>query len=79
MGFDRKRPQDHGQDQKGNDYVFTIKSENNENIVVKNLISIEKSYGQEVFVSEGLTATDVLINEGARLVKAGDIVKINNN
>ena len=43
------------QDQKGNDYVFTIKSENNENIVVKNLISIEKSYGQEVFVSEGLT------------------------
>jgi len=67
------------QDQKGNDYVFTIKSENNENIVVKNLISIEKSYGQEVFVSEGLTETDALINEGARLVKAGDIVRINNN
>lgn len=67
------------QDQKGNDYVFTIKSENNENIVVKNLISIEKSYGQEVFVSVGLTETDALINEGARLVKAGDVVKINNN
>ena len=67
------------QDQKGNDYVFTIKSENNENIVVKNLISIEKSYGQEVFVSVGLTETDALINECARLVKAGDVVKINNN
>jgi len=66
------------QDQNGNDYVFTLQSEDNEKSVVKKLITIEKSYNQEVFVSEGLAETDELINEGARLVKAGDIVKINN-
>jgi hypothetical protein len=64
-------------DQKGNDYVFTLKTENNENVVIKKLITILKEYNNEVFVSEGLEATDTLVNKGARIVKAGDFVKIN--
>ena len=67
------------QDQNGNDYVYIITSVNNENKIVKKLISIEKEYNHEVFVSVGLTENDILVNAGTRLVKAGDIVKINNN
>lgn len=64
-------------DQNGNDYVFTLKTENNENIVIKKLVTISKEYNNEVFISEGLESTDTLINKGARIVKAGDNVKIN--
>jgi len=65
-------------DQNGNDYVFTIKSNNGENIVTKNLITVYKEYNHEVLVSDGLTKNDTLINLGSRIVKAGDIVKISN-
>lgn len=64
-------------DQNGNDYVFTLKLENDENVVVKNLITISKEYNNEVFITNGLEATDTLIDKGARIVKTGDIVKIN--
>ena len=65
-------------DQKGNNYVFTLKSENNENMVVKKLVTISKEYNNEVFITDGLESSDTLVNKGARIVKAGDIVKINN-
>ncbi|NQW36765.1 MAG: efflux RND transporter periplasmic adaptor subunit [Flavobacteriales bacterium] len=67
------------QDQNGNDYVFMIKKENNENMIVKKVITVAKEYNHEVYVSIGLTENDTLVNLGARLVKAGDIVKISAN
>ena len=66
------------QDQNGDDYVFIINQKDNENIVSKKLIKAGNEYAQQIFVSEGLTAEDTLVNSGVRLVKAGDIVKINN-
>lgn len=66
------------QDQNGDDYVFIINQKDNENVVSKKLIKAENEYAQQIFVSEGLTAEDTLVNSGARLVKDGDIVKINN-
>lgn len=66
------------QDQTGQNFVFTISSENDENMVVKKIITLGKEYDHQIFVSEGLNENDVLINEGARLVKAGDLVKIKN-
>jgi RND family efflux transporter MFP subunit len=63
-------------DQQGNSYVFTLKNENDETIVVKNLITVENEYNNEVYVSEGLSANDQLVNAGARIVKAGDVVNI---
>ena len=63
-------------DQAGKDYVFTLVTENGESKVVKNLITITNEYNNEVFVTEGLKATDTLVNKGARIVKADDIVKI---
>ncbi len=67
------------QDQKGNNYVYTLETKANEKVVVKKLISVANEYKNEIFVSDGLDAKDTLVNAGARLVKAGDIVKIIDN
>ncbi len=67
------------QDQNGNNYVFTIKTENGEHTVVKNIITAAKEYNNEIYVSEGLAENDTIVNEGARQVQAGEIVKINAN
>ena len=63
-------------DQTGKDYVFIVVQEDNESKVVKKLITISKEYNNEVFITEELQATDTLVNKGARIVKADDIVKI---
>jgi len=67
------------QDQKGNNYVFIIETTNDEHKIIKKIITIGKEYNHEVFVINGLTENDSLVNTGARLVKAGDIVKISND
>ncbi len=66
------------QDQKGDNYVFTIKNLDNKSTVVKTIIHIKKEYNNETYIDSGLTENDTLVNKGARLVKAGDVVKINN-
>jgi multidrug efflux pump subunit AcrA (membrane-fusion protein) len=64
------------QDQNGNNYVFVIETTNQEKIVVKKLVGIGSEYNHEVYISSGLTENDTLINNGARLVKAGEIINI---
>jgi len=67
------------QDQNGNNYVFTIETIDDEKKVVKKLITIGNEYNHEIYVSDGLAEHDTLVNAGARLVKAGEIVNITNN
>lgn len=66
------------QDQTGNNFVLTVKTENGEHTIVKKPITVGKEYNHEMFILEGLTEEDTLVNAGARLVKTGDLVKINN-
>jgi RND family efflux transporter MFP subunit len=66
-------------DQKGNNYVFTVKNENGENKVVKNIITVKNEYNHEAYISEGLTKNDILVNAGARIVKEGDVVRLIEN
>jgi len=66
-------------DQKGNNYVFTIKNENDENIVVKNIITVQNEYNHEAYISEGSTKNDILVDAGARIVKEGDVVRLIGN
>ena len=66
------------QDQKGNDYVFTIQTENGQNIVAKSLVNVVNEYDHEVFINEGLSENDTIVNAGARLVKTGETVQIKN-
>jgi RND family efflux transporter MFP subunit len=65
------------QDQFGADYVFIIRSENGESRVEKQLVTVGLEYDNKVFISDGLTVKDTLVNAGARLIKAGDKVRIN--
>lgn len=67
------------QDQNGNNYVFTVITENKVQKVVKNIITVANEYNHEIYVSEGLKATDTLVNAGARFVKDGDKVKVSKN
>lgn len=67
------------QDQNGDNYVFTVITENKEQKVVKNIITIANEYNHEVYVSSGLKENDTLVNAGARFVKDGDKVKISKN
>ena len=39
------------------------------------MVTIGNEYNQKVFISKGLSKNDTLINAGARLVKAGEIVE----
>lgn len=64
------------QDQKGNDYVFTIKTKNGEHEIIKTSVKVNNEYNHNVYISEGLSDSDTIVNLGARLVKSGDIVKI---
>ena len=64
------------QDQNGNDYVFIIKTVNGEHKIVKSLVKVSNEYNHKVYISEGLTDGDTIVNEGARLVKTDDIVSI---
>lgn len=64
------------QDQQGNNYVFVLKEENDQQKVQKNYISILKEYKQEILIGDGLSEGDILVNEGARIVKDGDLVKV---
>ncbi|MDO9275682.1 MAG: efflux RND transporter periplasmic adaptor subunit [Lutibacter sp.] len=67
------------QDQNGNDYVFTVITENKVQKVVKNIITVANEYNHEVYVSAGLKENDTLVNAGARFVKEGDKVKVSKN
>ena len=64
------------QDQAGQDFVYIVNIVNGEHIAAKNNIQVLKEYNKTVFVNEGLSKLDTLINLGARLVKPGDIVEI---
>ena len=66
------------QDIKGDRFIYALKTENQQKIVVRKEITSGKEYNHEIFITKGLTATDTIVNEGARIVKDGEIVKISN-
>jgi len=51
-----------------------IETRNNEQKAIKKLLTIEKEYNNEVFVAEGLSKNDILIDQGARMIKNDEIV-----
>ena len=67
------------QDQHGHDYVFVAQEKNNETEVIKKPVTTASEYKNDVYVSEGLSKNDTLVDEGARLVKAGDFVRVETN
>lgn len=63
-------------DREGNQFVYTIKKENENTTVVKTMITVTKEYNDQAYISKGLTVNDLIIDKGSRLVKTNDVVKI---
>ena len=61
------------QDNKGNNYVFTL---NKENIVVKRVVNVGGSFNGMTLLSSGLSNQELVINIGNRGVRQGDLVSV---
>ena len=59
------------QDNKGNNYVFTLDTENK---VVKTSIEVGRSYKDQTMITNGLSVDDKIISVGNRGVRQGDLV-----
>jgi len=65
-------------DSKGNSFVYTIKDENGKEKVAKTMVTVAKEFDNQSYISEGLTASDKIIDKGAKLVKNDDEVSVAN-
>lgn len=61
------------QDNKGNNYVFTLSEENK---VVKRIIQVGGSYNGMTLLTSGLSNQELIINVGNRGVRQGDLVSV---
>ena len=64
--------------QKGEEFVFTIKKDSLKTSVVKRILTIGKEYNNEVFITTGLLADEQIVRDGSKFVKDGDEVEISN-
>lgn len=64
------------EDSEGNNFVYTVNKEKNKSKVVKSFVTVVKEYNNQSYISEGLKASDIIIDKGSKLVKSGDAVSI---
>lgn len=64
------------EDSEGNNFVYTVNKEKNKSKVVKSFVNVVKEYKNQSYISEGLKASDIIIDKGSKLVKSGDAVSI---
>ena len=65
-------------DKGGNNFVFIVQKIDGDFKVSKKIIKVSKEYKQESLIIEGLKENDSLLKKGARIVKDGQLVRINN-
>ncbi|MGB6267789.1 MAG: efflux RND transporter periplasmic adaptor subunit [Olleya sp.] len=63
-------------DNKGDSFVYTLIEEDGKQKVVKTMITIGKEFNNQSYISEGLKASDVIIDKGAKLVKNNEVVTV---
>ncbi|NDK18453.1 MAG: HlyD family efflux transporter periplasmic adaptor subunit, partial [Zetaproteobacteria bacterium] len=66
------------EDQKGNNFVYTLQQENKAYKVVKTLVVKGLSYNDYTYIQSGLTLNASVIEKGARGIKDGQIVSVLN-
>lgn len=66
------------EDQDGNNFVYTIKKENNKNRVSKTLVKKGLTYNNLTLIKSGLNINSIVVNLGARGIKDGQFVTIEN-
>jgi RND family efflux transporter MFP subunit len=66
------------EDRNGNSFVYIINNESEASQVIKRILTVEKEYNNQSFISDGITENDQIIDKGSRLVKNNDEVIIAN-
>lgn len=66
------------EDQKGNNFVYTLQEENKNFKVVKTMITKGPSYNDFTYIEKGLTLDSSVIEKGARGIKDGQVVSVLN-
>jgi RND family efflux transporter MFP subunit len=61
-------------DRKGDSYVYTLKKEKEGYLVEKTYIVEKMTYSNETFIADGLLEGALLVDKGARLIKANETV-----
>ena len=63
-------------DREGNTYVFSVDQKNNAYKVKKSYVKETSTYNSLSYISEGLMPNTLLVDKGARLIKANQTVII---
>ncbi len=63
-------------DSKGDTFVYTIIKEDSKQKVAKTMITVGKEFNNQSYISEGLKASDVIIDKGAKLVQNNETVTV---
>jgi hypothetical protein len=61
-------------DRKGDSYVYTLKKEKGGYLVEKTYIVEKMTYSNETFIADGLLEGALIVDKGARLIKANETV-----
>ena len=61
-------------DRKGDSYVYTLKKEKEGYLVEKTYIVEKMTYSNETFIADGLLEGALIVDKGARLIKANETV-----
>ena len=61
-------------DRKGDSYVYTLKKEKEGYLVEKTYIVEKMTYSNETFIADGLLEDALIVDKGARLIKANETV-----
>lgn len=64
------------QEANGDNYVYLAKEENGQLISKKIKVEVGESSNEEILVTEGLQAGDLLVNEGARIIKEDEKIEL---
>lgn len=64
------------QDRNGNDYVYIIENNANQNRVKKVVVKVGASYQNETVIIDGLKGNEQYIDKGSRSVQEGDVVEV---
>ncbi len=62
--------------QKGEQYVYSIKKDSLKARVVKRILDLGKEYNNKVLITDGLKANESIVLEGGKFVKDGDEVEV---
>ncbi len=61
-------------DQSGNHFVYVVRTKDSISKVQKTLITVEKEYNNESFITKGIQKNDLILDKGAHTVKDNDQV-----